>query len=181
MKPTCVYKYQATLSHSLYRTPHIYMSVYACMCVCMHKIFLFWRFLRNRNVFTNTPRRVGFFKAAFNWFEFSVFLLVWLPRPTLPSYLTIARERIVWFMHLPRVLALWEMQILYSHIQLHIYIYIREHFQLIMTTSITNEYTSLLKYKSLTLYFRKGGCLLCVRNEWRQGQTAILTQVLPRT
>ena len=47
-----------------------------------------------------------------------------------------------------------------------------------MTTSITNEYTSLQKYNSLTLYFRKGGVLLCVRDEWRQGQTAILTQVL---
>ena len=46
-----------------------------------------------------------------------------------------------------------------------------------MTTSITNEYTSLQKYKSLTLYFRKGDVLLCVRDVWRQGQTAILTQV----
>ena len=47
-----------------------------------------------------------------------------------------------------------------------------------MTTSITNEYTSLQKYKSLTFYFRKGDVLLCVRDEWRQWQTAILTQVL---
>ena len=47
-----------------------------------------------------------------------------------------------------------------------------------MTTSITNEYTSLRKYKSLTLYFRKDDVLLCVRDEGRQGQTAILTQVL---
>ena len=47
-----------------------------------------------------------------------------------------------------------------------------------MMTSITNEYTSLQKYKSLTLYFRKGDVLLCVRDEWRQGQTVILTQVL---
>ena len=37
---------------------------------------------------------------------------------------------------------------------LRVYKYTREHYQLIMTTSITNEYTSL--YKSLTLYFRKG-------------------------
>ena len=37
---------------------------------------------------------------------------------------------------------------------LRVYKYTREHNQLIMTTSITNEYTSL--YKSLTLYFRKG-------------------------
>ena len=44
-----------------------------------------------------------------------------------------------------------------------------------MTTSITNEYTSL--YKSLTLYFRKGDAC-CVRNEWRHGRTAILTHVL---
>ena len=42
----------------------------------------------------------------------------------------------------------------------------------------TNKYTSLQKYKSLTLYFRKGDVLLCVRDEWRQGPTAILTQVL---
>ena len=63
-------------------------------------------------------------------------------------------------------------------IQLHVYKYTREHNQLIMTISVTNEYTSL--YKSLTLYFRKGDILLCVRNEWRQGRTAILTQVLPR-
>ena len=42
----------------------------------------------------------------------------------------------------------------------------------------TNEYTSLHKYKSLTLYFRKDDVLLCVRDEWGQGQTAILTQVL---
>ena len=46
--------------------------------------------------------------------------------------------------------------VLYSHIQLHVYKYTREHNQLIMTTSETNEYTSLYKYKSLTLYFRKG-------------------------
>ena len=48
-------------------------------------------------------------------------------------------------------------QILYSHIiQLHVYIYKYkwEHNQLIMTTSITNEYTSL--HKSLTFYFRRG-------------------------
>ena len=37
---------------------------------------------------------------------------------------------------------------------LRVYKHTREHNQLIMTTSITNEYTSL--YKSLTLYFRKG-------------------------
>ena len=65
-----------------------------------------------------------------------------------------------------------------SIMQLHVYIYTREHNQLIMTTSITNEYTSLQKYKSLTLCFRKRWCLLCVRNEWRQGRTAILTQAL---
>ena len=53
-----------------------------------------------------------------------------------------------------------------------------KHNQLIMATSIMNEYTSLQKYKPLTLYFRKGYVLLCVRDEWRQGQTAILTQVL---
>ena len=47
-----------------------------------------------------------------------------------------------------------------------------------MTTSITNEYTSLHKYKSLTLDFRKGGVLLCVRDRWRLGPTVILTQVL---
>ena len=47
-----------------------------------------------------------------------------------------------------------------------------------MTISITNEYTSFQKYKSLTFYFRKGDVLLCVRDEWRQGPTAILTQVL---
>ena len=41
-----------------------------------------------------------------------------------------------------------------------------------------NEYTSLQKYKSLTLYFRKGDVLLCVRIEWTQGRTAVLTQVL---
>ena len=39
---------------------------------------------------------------------------------------------------------------------LRVYKYTQEHNQLIMTTSITNEYTSLQKYKSLTLYFRKG-------------------------
>ena len=68
-------------------------------------------------------------------------------------------------------------------VQLHVYIY---KYTLICgniinrkwTTSITNEYTSLLKYKSLTLYFRKGDVLLCVRHEWRQGETAILMQVL---
>ena len=38
-----------------------------------------------------------------------------------------------------------------------------------MTTSITNEYTSLQKYKSLSLHFRKGDILLCVRDEWKQG------------
>ena len=46
---------------------------------------------------------------------------------------------------------------LYSHfeyITIRVYKYTREHNQLIMMTSITNEYTSL--YKSLTLYFRKG-------------------------
>ena len=47
-----------------------------------------------------------------------------------------------------------------------------------MTTSITNEYTSLQKYRYLTVYFRKGDVLLCVRDEWRQGRTAIMTQVL---
>ena len=41
-----------------------------------------------------------------------------------------------------------------------------------------NEYTSLQKYKSLTLYFRKGDFLLSVRDEWRQRQTTILTEVL---
>ena len=41
-----------------------------------------------------------------------------------------------------------------------------------------NEYTSLQKYKPLTLYFWKGDVLLCVRDGWRQGQTSILTQVL---
>ena len=50
-----------------------------------------------------------------------------------------------------------------------------------MTTSITNEFTSLQKYKSLILYFRKGDVLLCVRDEWRQGRTAILIQVLLST
>ena len=45
----------------------------------------------------------------------------------------------------------------------------------------TNEYTSLQKYKSLILYFRKDDVLLCVRDDWRQGQTAILNQVLPST
>ena len=47
-----------------------------------------------------------------------------------------------------------------------------------MTTSITNEYTSLQKYKSLTFYFRKGDVLLCMRDEWSHGRTAILTHVL---
>ena len=37
---------------------------------------------------------------------------------------------------------------------LRVFKYTREHNQQIMTTSITNEYTSL--YKSHTLYFRKG-------------------------
>ena len=46
---------------------------------------------------------------------------------------------------------------------------------------ITNEYPSLQKYKSLTLYFRKGDVRSCVRDEWRQGQTAMLTQVLLAT
>ena len=43
-----------------------------------------------------------------------------------------------------------------------------------------NEWMNTLLYKniSLTLYSWKGWCLLCVRDEWRQGQTAILTQVL---
>ena len=40
------------------------------------------------------------------------------------------------------------------HCILRVYKYTWEHNQLIMTTSITNEYISL--YKSLTLYFRKG-------------------------
>ena len=35
--------------------------------------------------------------------------------------------------------------------------------------------------KTLTLYFRKGDDLLCVRGEWRQEQTVILTQVLLST
>ena len=47
-----------------------------------------------------------------------------------------------------------------------------------MTTSVTNEYTSLQKYKSLTLYFRKGDVCSVWEMNWRQGQTAILTQVL---
>ena len=38
---------------------------------------------------------------------------------------------------------------------LWLYKYTREHNQLIMTTSITHEYTSLQKYKCLTFYFRK--------------------------
>ena len=42
----------------------------------------------------------------------------------------------------------------------------------------TNEYTFLQKYITLTLYSRKGGVVLYVRDKWRQGQTAILTQVL---
>ena len=51
-----------------------------------------------------------------------------------------------------------------------------------MTTSITNEYTSLQKYKSLTLYFRKGDVLLCVRDELETGTHCyILTQVLLAT
>ena len=70
-----------------------------------------------------------------------------------------------------------------SIVQLHVYIY---KYTLICgniinqkwTTSITNEYTSSHKYKSLTLYFRKGDVLLCVRDGWRQGQTDILIQVL---
>ena len=33
------------------------------------------------------------------------------------------------------------------------------------------------KYRSLTLYFRKGDVLLCVRDKWKQRQTALLTQV----
>ena len=43
-----------------------------------------------------------------------------------------------------------------------------------------NERTNTLLYKniSLTLYSRKGWCFLCVRGEWREGQTVILTQVL---
>ena len=60
----------------------------------------------------------------------------------------------------------------------YIYNYMRRHNQLILTTSITNDNTSLQKYKFLTLYFRKGDVLLCVRDEWRQVRTAILTQVL---
>ena len=40
-----------------------------------------------------------------------------------------------------------------------------------------NEYTSLQKYKSLTLYFRKGNVRLCGRDGWRQGQTVISTQI----
>ena len=47
--------------------------------------------------------------------------------------------------------------------------------------SITKEYTSLQKYQSLTLYFRKGNVVLCVGDEWRQEHTAILTQVLLST
>ena len=45
-----------------------------------------------------------------------------------------------------------------------------------MMTSITNKYTSL--YKSLTLYFWKGDVCYVWEMSWRQGQTAILTQVL---
>ena len=73
--------------------------------------------------------------------------------------------------------------VLYSHIQLHVYIYkyiayiSRKHYNN-NDDFITNEYTSLQKYKSLSLYFWKGDILLCVRDEWRQGQTAILTHVL---
>ena len=62
--------------------------------------------------------------------------------------------------------------VLYSHIQLHVYKYTWEHNQLIKTISISKEYTSL---------FSKRWCLLSVRNEWRQGRTAILTQILHLT
>ena len=42
----------------------------------------------------------------------------------------------------------------------------------------TNEYTSLLKYISHTLFSKGLMFLWCVRDRWRQGQTAILTQLL---
>ena len=48
-----------------------------------------------------------------------------------------------------------------------------------MTTSVTNEHTSLKKYKSLTLYSRKGDIYFVWEMSWRQGQTTILNQVLP--
>ena len=44
--------------------------------------------------------------------------------------------------------------------------------------NIIEQIHFLKKYKSITLYFRKGDVLLCVRDEWRQGQAAVLTQVL---
>ena len=40
-----------------------------------------------------------------------------------------------------------------------------------------NEHTSLQKYISDSLFSRGLMFLWCVRDEWRQGQTAILTQV----
>ena len=63
---------------------------------------------------------------------------------------------------------------LYSHIHTNISRSIIKHN---LRTS-TNERTNTLLYKniSLTLYSRKGWCFLCVRGEWRQGRTIILTQ-----
>ena len=53
----------------------------------------------------------------------------------------------------------WKLHLFLCHVVvlyyiLRVYKYTREHNQLIMTTLMTNEYTSL--YKSLTVYFRKG-------------------------
>ena len=64
-----------------------------------------------------------------------------------------------------------------TRVHIQIYTHMRKHNQLIMTTSIMNDYT-LQKYKSLTLYFRKGDvCCVWETSGW-QGRTTILTQTL---
>ena len=57
----------------------------------------------------------------------------------------------------------FKVKILYSHIQLHVYIYTREHNHIIITTSITNEYTF---YKNINLshfIFEKVMFVVCER------------------
>ena len=68
--------------------------------------------------------------------------------------------------------------ILTTIIQLHIYIY-----KYMQKQSIGNERTNTLLYKSisLTLYSQKGDVCCVWEMSWRQGQTAILTQVLLAT
>ena len=61
------------------------------------------------------------------------------------------------------------------------YTYTWEHNQLIMTTSITNEYTSLYKYISITLYFRKGDVCCVWKMSGDKGRLLSWPQILLST